>query len=78
MSESEPVVRFERVTKSFGSITVLQDFDFDVHAGEKVVLMGPSGSGKSTVLRILMTLEKIQAGVVYIDGEPLWHQQKGG
>src|SRR5699024_9202889 len=48
-----------------------------VESGEKVVLMGPSGSGKSTVLRILMTLETIQDGVIYIEDEPLWHQKRG-
>ncbi|HYW04990.1 MAG TPA: ectoine/hydroxyectoine ABC transporter ATP-binding protein EhuA [Gammaproteobacteria bacterium] len=73
-----PLVRFENVTKRFGDLVVLDRFDFDVHASEKVVLMGPSGSGKSTVLRILMTLEDIQDGVVCIDGEPLWHERRDG
>ncbi|HYW92607.1 MAG TPA: ectoine/hydroxyectoine ABC transporter ATP-binding protein EhuA [Gammaproteobacteria bacterium] len=73
-----PLVRFDNVTKRFGDLVVLDRFDFDVFPSEKVVLMGPSGSGKSTVLRILMTLEDIQDGVVYIDGEPLWHERRGG
>ncbi|GAB3675120.1 ectoine/hydroxyectoine ABC transporter ATP-binding protein EhuA [Salinisphaera aquimarina] len=73
----KPIVTFEHVTKRFGDTVVLNDFDFQITPGERVVLMGPSGSGKSTVLRILMTLEDIQAGVVHVDGEPLWHEKHG-
>ncbi|MGV6873521.1 ectoine/hydroxyectoine ABC transporter ATP-binding protein EhuA [Pseudochelatococcus sp. B33] len=57
-----PIIRFEGVTKRFGPLTVLDDFNFTVAPGEKVTLIGPSGSGKSTVLRILMTLEPFQEG----------------
>ncbi|MDA3922712.1 MAG: ectoine/hydroxyectoine ABC transporter ATP-binding protein EhuA [Salinisphaera sp.] len=75
----KPIVTFEKVTKRFDDDTVvLDDFDFEIQPGERVVLMGPSGSGKSTVLRILMTLEDIQEGVVYIEDEPLWHEKRNG
>ena len=37
-------------------------------------VIGPSGSGKSTVLRILMTLETIDEGVITVAGKPLWHE----
>jgi len=72
----KPAVQFEKVTKRFGDFTVLQDLDLTVEAGEKVTIIGPSGSGKSTVLRVLMTLEPINEGVVYVDGDPLWHEQR--
>jgi polar amino acid transport system ATP-binding protein len=35
-------------------------------------LIGPSGSGKSTILRILMTLEDIERGDLFVDGAPVW------
>ena len=38
-----------------------------------VSIIGPSGSGKTTVLRVLMTLEKINQGIIHLDGEPLTH-----
>lgn len=72
------LAQFDNVTKRFGDTTILNNFDFEVTSGEHVVLMGPSGSGKSTVLRILMTLEGIQDGVVYVEGEPLWHEYRKG
>lgn len=75
---SAPIIRFEKVVKKFGNLTVLNELDFEVATGEKVTIIGPSGSGKSTVLRILMTLEDITGGTVYIGGEPLWHERKNG
>ena len=65
-------IRFESVEKAFGGVPVLQGFDLEVADGEHVALIGPSGSGKSTVLRLLMTLERPDAGRILIDGEPLW------
>ena len=43
-----------------------------------VSIIGPSGSGKTTVLRVLMTLEKINGGVIHLDGEPLTHMDTNG
>ncbi len=59
---NQPLIEFSDVTKRFGILTVLDQFNFSVSKGEKVTLIGPSGSGKSTVLRILMTLEPFQEG----------------
>lgn len=73
-----PMVRFMNVAKSYGSLTVLDQLDLDVETGEMVTIIGPSGSGKTTVLRMLMTLEHINSGVIYVDGEPLTHMEKNG
>ncbi|CDX45082.1 histidine/lysine/arginine/ornithine transporter subunit; ATP-binding component of ABC superfamily [Mesorhizobium sp. ORS 3359] len=72
-----PMVSFRQVSKSYGSLTVLDSLDLDVAEGEMVTIIGPSGSGKTTVLRMLMTLETIDGGVIYIDGRPLTHMPKG-
>ncbi|MTH79136.1 ectoine/hydroxyectoine ABC transporter ATP-binding protein EhuA [Paracoccus aestuariivivens] len=71
---NDPIIRFDNVVKRFGDHTVLDELNFDIRKGEKVTIIGPSGSGKSTVLRILMTLEGIEGGVVHVGGEPLWHE----
>jgi polar amino acid transport system ATP-binding protein len=73
-----PMVRFEGVTKRYGALTVLDDLNLDIKRGEKVAIIGPSGSGKTTVLRMLMTLERIDGGVIWVDGEPMTHMQKSG
>jgi polar amino acid transport system ATP-binding protein len=73
---SEPMVRFDKVTKRYGDLTVLDELDLDIASNEKVAIIGPSGSGKTTVLRMLMTLERINDGVIWVDGEPLTHMRK--
>ncbi|APO70400.1 ectoine/hydroxyectoine ABC transporter ATP-binding protein EhuA 3 (plasmid) [Rhizobium gallicum] len=75
---SDPIIVFDKVKKAYGNFTVINELDFEVRRGEKVTIIGPSGSGKSTVLRILMTLEGINDGVVYVGGEPLWHERRNG
>ncbi|RWF86832.1 MAG: ectoine/hydroxyectoine ABC transporter ATP-binding protein EhuA [Mesorhizobium sp.] len=75
---NEPMVRFENVTKRYGALTVLDELNLDIARNEKVCIIGPSGSGKTTVLRMLMTLEQIQGGVIWVDGEPLTHMLKNG
>ena len=76
--DSVPIVRFARVTKRYGELTVLDALDLDVAPGEMLGIIGPSGSGKTTVLRVLMTLEPIDSGVIYFDGEPLTHMERNG
>ena len=68
MNDETPLVRFDGVSKHYGSLTVLDKLDFEVRANEMVSIIGPSGSGKTTVLRMLMTLEQADEGVIYIDG----------
>ncbi|GHF15591.1 L-cystine ABC transporter ATP-binding protein YecC [Amycolatopsis deserti] len=78
MSDSSEMIRFEGVVKKFGDHVVLRELDFSVRPGEFVTLIGPSGSGKTTILRLLMTLEKVNAGRIFVGGECLSHVEKNG
>ncbi|MEU3657045.1 ectoine/hydroxyectoine ABC transporter ATP-binding protein EhuA [Streptomyces sp. NPDC032161] len=69
----QPLVRFDDVVKRYGDRVVLDRLNFSVRRGEHVTLIGPSGSGKTTILRLLMTLEKVSDGVIWVDGDPLSH-----
>ncbi|MEX3010594.1 ectoine/hydroxyectoine ABC transporter ATP-binding protein EhuA [Hoeflea sp. TYP-13] len=73
-----PMVSFRQVHKAYGPLVVLDDLDLDVAPGEMVSIIGPSGSGKTTVLRMLMTLEQINGGCIYVDGKPLTHMPRNG
>jgi polar amino acid transport system ATP-binding protein len=73
-----PMVRFDKVSKRYGALTVLDELDLDIAPNEMVSIIGPSGSGKTTVLRLLMTLEDISDGVIHVDGEPLTHVNRNG
>ena len=64
-NSEETIVKFEEVTKQYGSLVVLDKLNLDIKKNEMVSIIGPSGSGKTTVLRVLMTLEKINGGVIY-------------
>ncbi len=75
--QTTPMVEFEAVTKRYGNLTVLDRLDLAVAANEKVAIIGPSSSGKTTVLRMLMTLERIDDGVIRVDGEALTHMPRG-
>ena len=73
-----PIIKVDGITKSFGAFRVLDGLSMQVMPGEKLALIGPSGSGKTTILRILMTLERIDGGHIEIEGEQLYHQQRNG
>jgi len=75
---STPIIKVDAISKSFGSFKVLDGLSMQVMPGEKLALIGPSGSGKTTILRILMTLEKIDGGHIQIDGEQLYHMERNG
>lgn len=74
---SDVEISFTNVSKSWGSNHVLRGLNFEVTPGEKVSIIGPSGSGKTTILRILMTLEMPDEGLVTVGGDVLWDAKRG-
>ena len=68
---TEPIVRIEGISKSFGKAVALQHLDLDIAPGEFVTFLGPSGCGKTTLLRALAQLAPIQSGQIEVprDGE---------
>ncbi len=72
------VIHFDNVVKKFGETVVLDQLNFHVNQGDHVTLIGPSGSGKTTILRLVMTLEELTDGFIYISGEPLTHEMRNG
>jgi polar amino acid transport system ATP-binding protein len=73
----EPMVKSERVHKSFGQLEVLRGVTLEVEPGEVVCLLGPSGSGKTTFLRCVNHLEKIDSGRLWVDGSLVGYRQSG-
>lgn len=68
---SDPVIRFETVTKSFGSLAAVDGISFSAAAGETVALLGPSGCGKTTTLRLIAGFEDPDSGSIDIGGESM-------
>src|SRR5690606_31169529 len=75
---ASPIIKIDKISKSFGALKVLDDLSMQVMPGEKLALIGPSGSGKTTILRILMTLERIDGGHIEVDGDQLYHMAGNG
>ena len=70
MRDSPPSIRFQSVSKWFGSrVLAVDHVSLDVQASEFFALLGPSGCGKTTLLRILAGFEAPSQGAVLIDGD---------
>ncbi len=63
------MIKVCNLQKSFGDNHVLRGIDYEIHQGQKIVIIGPSGSGKSTFLRCLNLLETPTDGEVWFDGK---------
>jgi ABC-type polar amino acid transport system ATPase subunit len=77
-TNNQPVLQVQALKKRFGPFQALDGVDFEVQAGEVVVVIGPSGSGKSTLVRCIHQLQDIDAGAMYLDGELLGYEQHKG
>src|SRR5438445_2208716 len=65
------VARIEAVSKNFGEVQALLDFNFSVRAGQLTALLGPNGAGKTTAIRLLLGLARPTSGRVSLfDKDP--------
>lgn len=69
-------VRFDHVGFSYGSIRVLENANFHIHAGEFAALVGANGTGKTTVLKLLLGLITPDSGRIEVLGRPPRDAQK--
>lgn len=72
MTERDPMVRFERVSKRYaGGRDALSGVSFELGRGEFAFLTGHSGAGKSTLLKLMMLMDRPSRGKVFVDGQDL-------
>ncbi len=65
---SESVVSVKGLIKRYGSITAVQDINFEVKKGEVFGLLGPNGAGKTTILECLEGMRQSDGGTLNVDG----------
>jgi putative spermidine/putrescine transport system ATP-binding protein len=64
-----PAVRFDNVSRRFGSVRAVDGVTLDIAEGEFFAMLGPSGSGKTTCLRLIAGFEQPDEGHIEIFGE---------
>ncbi|WP_153772269.1 ABC transporter ATP-binding protein [Labrenzia sp. CE80] len=74
MTDTNPLVRIDGVTKKFGETVALDNLTLDIARGEFVTFLGPSGCGKSTTLRILGGFEQPTSGRIILDDRDVTRQ----
>lgn len=72
-SAGQTVLDVKGLSKSYGSVSALQDVNFHVSSGEVVAILGPSGCGKTTLLRVIAGLETPSAGQISLMGADVTH-----
>ncbi len=80
---AEPLLRLERLRKSYGAIVVSDDVSLAIEPGELHAVIGPNGAGKTTLVNQISGLSRPDAGRILFDGEeitalPLHKRVRGG
>jgi len=65
------VLRIEKLSKSYGKRSVLQDLTLHISPGEIYGLLGPNGAGKTTTINIICNLSQADSGVIVINNQPV-------
>ena len=71
------LIRFEGVTKRYGATTALDGVDLGIAAGTFTVVAGPPQCGKSVLLRLLIGLERPEAGRIHLGGQDVTRRSAG-
>src|SRR5256884_8499270 len=62
------MIKTERLTKHYGSLTAVEDLSFQVGPGEVLGFLGPNGAGKSTSMKMITGFLRPTAGTARISG----------
>ena len=65
------MIKLENVSKSYGSLKVIENFSFNFEKGKSVCIVGQSGCGKSTLLKLIALIAKPNQGYVVINGRKI-------
>lgn len=66
-----PVLRLEKLTKRYGALTVTDDVDFTVSAGDRHALIGPNGAGKTTLFNLIAGRVPATSGRIFLKGSEI-------
>jgi len=69
MSDSDALLRVDKISITFGGLAVLTDVNLTLAEGELVGLIGPNGAGKSTLFNVISSIYRPDAGDVFLKGK---------
>ncbi len=64
----ETLLECQNICKNFGKKQILKDVSFTIEEGDILAFIGPNGSGKTTTIKLILGLQKIDKGNVFING----------
>ena len=70
MTQIQPLIRIKGLASGYADRKVLNHVDLELHAGERLALLGDNGAGKSTLLHAIVGLIPISAGTIEAFGRP--------
>jgi ABC-type sugar transport system ATPase subunit len=70
-NSATPLLRLEKISKSFGPVQALTDVDLDVPAGQVTALVGDNGAGKSTFIKVIAGIYAADGGQILWEGQPV-------
>lgn len=73
MSDQQPVLHLEQITKAFSGVVVLNNVSIDLYPGEVHCLVGENGAGKSTLIKIISGAYQAERGTITYLGQPHRH-----
>ena len=65
----DPILKIENLSKAFGGLQAVIDFDLEVLQGDIIGLIGPNGAGKTTIFNLITGFIKPDQGQVNLKGE---------
>lgn len=79
----KPILRLDKICKSFGGVVTAKDVSFSVYPGEIKGLIGPNGAGKTTIMNMISGIYTVDSGDIYFDevnitGEPDYSRARAG
>jgi branched-chain amino acid transport system ATP-binding protein len=67
----DAILRIEGLSKAFGGLQALADFDLEIHEGDLVGIIGPNGAGKTTMFNLITGFIRPDAGEIRFKGEDI-------
>lgn len=71
MSDAEPLIEVDNISKYFGRVIALKEVSTQVQAGEVLCLLGDNGAGKSTLIKCLSGVHAPDEGAIRMEGEEI-------